>query len=401
MLVRRMLHATSTLGVSWKVVTVQSSFSYGTKDYGENLALETLPHPPEVERTLSLEYALAPLYALFPPLRSMPDTRFGWVPFGVSRAAKILEQAKYDVLVTWAQPYSSHVAGWRLKKRFPELSWVAYFGDPWVGNPYIEKIPKICLEWERKVVARSDRIIVNTRGAREDFAGRYGAGVKDKIDVIPHSYDHAWLGDEKSPGEERRPRPCTLTYGGNFYGKRTPEPVLKALEALIPKDREALRVQFVGKFPFPWQSRAEKLAPSVAVLGQKSYGETQNLLKTSDILLLIDAPLAESMFLPSKLVDYLALGKPILALTPKGGASWEALEGVEHVCRIDTLDSANIEVFLKRLARGEILFRKKVDIPEAFTPEAVGAKWERTLRRSCRGETEQKRQGDEGALHSI
>ena len=39
------------------------------------------------------------------------------------------------------------------------------------------------------------------------------------------------------------------------------------------------------------------------------------------MLLVIDAPADDSLFLPSKLIDYLPLGKPILGLTPLRGAS--------------------------------------------------------------------------------
>jgi hypothetical protein len=61
MLVRRMLHATASPGLSWDLVTVNPSFAYGVKDHGSGIALEALEHPPT--------------YAGFPP-QSMP-----WLPF--------------------------------------------------------------------------------------------------------------------------------------------------------------------------------------------------------------------------------------------------------------------------------------------------------------------------------
>jgi hypothetical protein len=39
------------------------------------------------------------------------------------------------------------------------------------------------------------------------------------------------------------------------------------------------------------------------------------------VLLVIDAPADDSLFLPSKLIDYLPLRRPILGLTPPRGAS--------------------------------------------------------------------------------
>jgi glycosyltransferase involved in cell wall biosynthesis len=41
-------------------------------------------------------------------------------------------------------------------------------------------------------------------------------------------------------------------------------------------------------------------------------------MRASDVLMVIDAPFAQSPFLPSKLVDYLGARKPILGVTPPG-----------------------------------------------------------------------------------
>ncbi len=379
MLMRRMLYATGVHDVLWNLLTVCPRFSYGPKDYGKTLALETLPHPPQVEYALSGEYGLIPLYALFPRLRLMPDPRLGWVPFGISRGAKLMQREKFEVFVTWGQPHSSHLIGCALKRRYSRIPWVAYFGDPWVANPYVDHMPQKCTIWEQEVVHTVDRMIVNTKSVKNDFLQRYGSAVQGKIHVIPHSYDHTWLEGEAHQTARAPDSPLTLTYGGNFYGKRTPQPILRALNALSPQVRAALCVQFIGKFPAQWRAEAESLDSSVAVLGQKSYAETQALLRQSDMLLLIDAPLAESMFLPSKLVDYLALGKPILALTPRGGASWDALEGLDHVCLIDTDDDGQIQNVLKKIARGEFSFSGRTTPPEVFSPETVGAQWKCVL----------------------
>jgi glycosyltransferase involved in cell wall biosynthesis len=47
-------------------------------------------------------------------------------------------------------------------------------------------------------------------------------------------------------------------------------------------------------------------------------------------LLVIDAPSDENLFLPSKLVDYLPMGKPILGLTPARGASADLIRALGY-----------------------------------------------------------------------
>jgi glycosyltransferase involved in cell wall biosynthesis len=118
----------------------------------------------------------------------------------------------------------------------------------------------------------------------------------------------------------------TIVYTGRFYdGIRTPEPLLRAL-ALIATRRPIaceLHVAFVGT-PVPSHRRLATtlgLGDVVEFAGRVSFAESARRAAHADVLLVIDAPSDESLFLPSKLVDYLPLDKPILALTPSRGAS--------------------------------------------------------------------------------
>jgi hypothetical protein len=54
------------------------------------------------------------------------------------------------------------------------------------------------------------------------------------------------------------------------------------------------------------------------VLGATDYVPSLALMRRSHVLLVVDAPGDSSVFLPSKLVDYLGAGRPIVALSPAG-----------------------------------------------------------------------------------
>src|SRR5262249_54611748 len=58
--------------------------------------------------------------------------------------------------------------------------------------------------------------------------------------------------------------------------------------------------------------------------------ESARIAAAADVLLVIDAPSGESLFLPSKLVDYLPMNKPILGITPTSGASADLIRSLGY-----------------------------------------------------------------------
>ena len=59
----------------------------------------------------------------------------------------------------------------------------------------------------------------------------------------------------------------------------------------------------------------------VKFLPRVGYLQSLALAKSADLLLNIDAPAATSVFLPSKLIDYIGAGRPIFGITPAGTAA--------------------------------------------------------------------------------
>src|SRR5207248_2948148 len=84
----------------------------------------------------------------------------------------------------------------------------------------------------------------------------------------------------------------TLTYTGTFYGPRSPQPLVAALERLPAESARLLRVRIVG----PVESAHRRLiarsqaASIIELLEQVSYEDSMRLLASSDCLLLLDAP---------------------------------------------------------------------------------------------------------------
>ncbi len=97
--------------------------------------------------------------------------------------------------------------------------------------------------------------------------------------------------------------------------------------------------------------RAAGLEDVFLVRNTVPYLESLALMRRCDCLLLIDAKLtstAESVFLPSKLVDYLGARRPVVALTPTAGTSARVVAEVGGMT-CDVEDEASIEKLFARL----------------------------------------------------
>jgi len=56
------------------------------------------------------------------------------------------------------------------------------------------------------------------------------------------------------------------------------------------------------------------------------FQECQNIVSTSDVLLVIDTPGFDGVFLPTKLIEYLAHRKPVIGITEQGSAVYDVLQ---------------------------------------------------------------------------
>ena len=64
--------------------------------------------------------------------------------------------------------------------------------------------------------------------------------------------------------------------------------------------------------------RVSKLDHIVFIHAPVSYIQSLELMRSADILLIIDVLAEKSPFLPSKLIDYIGANKPIFGVTPPG-----------------------------------------------------------------------------------
>ncbi len=287
-------------------------------------------------------------------IRYFEPKKMEWA-YPALRYAKRLDLGRYDALLTCSQPHVNHLIGLRLRKR-TGLPWIAYFSDPWSRNPYTRfSTPRVAAyhrSLERSVLEGADSVLFTSKEMLALAEDDHSNILEGKAGVLSHSFVPEWYGAERG---SRGGGAIQVLHTGHFYGPRSPVPFLRALGRLQRKGdvSERLQVHSHGSFPAEYRRILEEegLERIVHVHPVIPYLDSLALMRRNDLLLSIDAKLtqtSESVFLPSKLVDYLGSGTPVMAVTPVPGCAARVVgETGGLVC--DVADEDRIEAALADL----------------------------------------------------
>lgn len=301
----------------WSVDVVSTKSSKERPNNPEHLD-SSLPDHIIVHRTNSFENIIT---RILNRLGFIPDSVFGWGVYAVNTSQKLIINKGVDFIVSRSNPVTSHLVALFLKYKHPELPWVAMFSDPWADNPYVRHLPTWVQSWRRRmehsILQLADKIIVTTNSTKDFFVARHG--LAEKFVVLPNSYDPEELDSFifSCPPSNN----LVMSHVGNFYGLRSPEPLLKALDLLRNEPWfKNIRVRLVGSLgEFKDLISQYNLVDIIQITGTVSRKKALQTMNSSNLLILVDAQVgAYSMFLPAKLVEYIAFNKPILGLTTPG-----------------------------------------------------------------------------------
>ena len=251
---------------------------------------------------------------------AMPDEFRRWVPRAVGATlAKLAETGfRPDIVASFGEPMSDHLVGLELKRRLG-VPWLAHFSDPWSDNPFRAGrflTRPIDRSLEARVVEAADRVVFTSNETRDLVMRKYPAHWRMKTAVLAHAYDPALY-----PPSAAKDRTIVVRHIGSFYGRRTPLPLLRALLAIDRRTLDGVRFELVGRTPLwlpfhpAWRALPDGL---VRREGFVPYSRSLSLMSASDLLLVIDAPSELSVFLPSKLIDYLGARVPVMGIVPPG-----------------------------------------------------------------------------------
>ncbi len=226
---------------------------------------------------------------------------------------------KPDVVVTFGHPWIDHEIGVTLKREF-EIPLITHFSDPWVDNPLVGPQSNAARAGLRKresaVLQAADSIIFTSQETIDLVMPNYPAHLYERAVVLPHAFDPSlFVSDAEA---ERKAIRCL----GSFYGERQPNALFRALTTLRRERPEVLgdyRFELIGNFH---RTDFDAEAESYGVVSRPPvpYLESLRLMSSAAGLFLVDAPYEKSVFLPSKLIEYIGAGRPVFGITPSGTA---------------------------------------------------------------------------------
>lgn len=273
--------------------------------------------------TFSPKWVVSILARTWTSLLHLPDKQVGWIPYAKAEAGKLISSGQVDLIYTNAKPFTCHLIGKALKDRYG-LPWVSYFSDPWVDSPYFGRQSGWQIDrntrMQDEIVRESDGLVYNNPETRDQMLK--AADVRASTRVIPHCFDKSLFKRDAIAAPDKT---CRVVHTGNFYGVRSPLPLIRAAKKLKKtRDGRSFSIQLVGKID-PEHRHAiskEGLANHVEIVDSVSYLESLEYARRADILVSVDAPVeGDSVFFPSKLVDYLGAERPIVAITPRGSTT--------------------------------------------------------------------------------
>lgn len=247
---------------------------------------------------------------------SFPDRAAGWILPATFKGIAGARRGHVDAILSTALPASVHVVGSALA-RVLQRPWIADYRDLWYGNPTAPGSAarkRLELSIERRLIARAAKITTISEALARRLESVHGRPVS----VVPNARDPA----ELNGFAQALPADFELCYTGSMYdGTRSPELLFAAMHALRAQGDAAgsVRVRFYGPNSDHVGVLARKYGVDDAVTQFGTVARHEALraqCDASDLLIFLNMDESTAHEMGSKILEYVAARRPILAFGP-------------------------------------------------------------------------------------
>ena len=266
-------------------------------------------------------------YWLEEPLMT-PDPQVFWNLFMAPQAYKLIHRLKTDAILVTAPPFSA-LWGAAVAGRLTGRPLIADFRDPWTDivrgslSPWRRQAERFLERWLCRTAAA---VVSSSETYSQDFRRKYPDLPPERFCTLHNGFDEEVLA--QSIGIRPSPHGLTIVHLGSLYQKREPEAFFVGAGrwlAANPAQRKNFRLVFVGQVDSRTRAllAAHGLSEVTEVTGHLSHAQALSRCRAADFLLLAmgSGPATPKGWLPSKVFEYLACDRPILAHTVEGEAA--------------------------------------------------------------------------------
>lgn len=282
----------------------------------------------------------------------IPDPRIFWVKPAIEFLQGILSINQIEAIITTGPPHSLHLIGRELKRK-TNIFWLADFRDPWSQWEFFDTLPMTSLvrkkhqKMELTVLQEADIVTTISPTFQQDLANMAGKNVS----LLTNGFDPDDLPDNwDSKGNPTES--IEIIYTGVIDAIRNPIPFIRAFQKVYQEKKIEAHLRFVGKVSATVEEFVHKdpwLKDYIHFEGYVSHQEVFKYYKKADLLLLIltDSKNAKGN-IPGKIFEYLATGRPVLALGDPKGDSAQILHVSPKNAVFKHTDQEGIEAFLSQ-----------------------------------------------------
>lgn len=362
------------------------------------------------------------------PIYSEKENYEEWIEEGLEFFSQ--NKDKYDFIMSRATPKESHLLALKIKEKFPDVKWVASFGDPLANSPY-EKVlenkspyslegktwvntskkyifsPKRIIKnmlWnhqygeskelkkikaqaqyiEDATIKMADMIILNNKYEKKFMLEKYDSAINSKAIIVYHSYDKSFYPKIRENKITKR----KIVYLGHLDQIRNASIFLEAINSIFqqkPQLLENFEIEFYGNM-----CDADKLYiinnelyEIIKVKKAIDYFTSLKIMQESEYLLLLDANLESVIdynpYFAAKLADYVGTHNKILAITMAKGASAEIVKSVGGI--VMPHDSIVVAKELEKVLTNKIKYQKNKDNSAKLDNNFIAKQYDREVKK--------------------
>ncbi len=272
----------------------------------------------------------------------IPDARCWWVRPSVKFLSRYLKEHPVDAIVSTGPPHSMHLIAKALHKKM-HIPWVADFRDPWTDIDFYHDLKLTrCADrkhhrLEKQVLTEASKVVTVGWDCAKGLEN-HGA---ENVHVITNGFDDV---PENGITEQSQPDDVfTMSHIGIIGANRNPE---KFWEAVGEIDIPDFKIRLIGQtdnsvIESIKKNNIEKFVEIIPYIPHNQVVEEQ---RKSHVLLLFvnNTPNAKGV-LTGKLFEYLASGRPVLAVGPEDGDSAKIISETDSGIVVDFDDKEKMK----------------------------------------------------------